>query len=182
MKEVILYQAVDAQNGIPSKPIYSSKAFFGSGYYFGIDNIRAAHWWGKKHYGANYIVCKALYDAHSEHCFDLVGNPAHIRRFRELAEELIRRSGNPHLTTAEVLMVMRKLEEFQIYWAVKAHPYRDNNKLNVSCSSDEYTRSRPMKIYLGDMMQMCVFDLEFLLNNQAYTAVSHSCLRDDYVV
>lgn len=167
--EISLYQTVRHKQVILKEPIYchSNEARLGYGYYFWEHYIEAAHWWGNQHYGQNYMIYQSYYDYHSKKYFDLVGNPIHREQVKK-AYETLRSRRKEAYTIAQVLELIKKIDPHFDFWAIRAYPINMkhiDNKLNISFEKDN-----ELYINLGNRVQMCVLDLNFLLDSQ-YTLV-----------
>ena len=198
MKKTALYQAIDGgRNAVPETPIYcsSSDARLGEGYYFWDSAIHAAHWWGRTHYGENYLICQSFYDAHSEHYFDLLGDLTHRERLRECAD-VLREEKQEVFSIAEVLKVLRKMPGFEEeYWAIRAEAVNkrySDRKLDIplhkgNSSPCEETdipfahADRRLVISCSQRVQVCVTNLAFLLEGE-YRSVYPEYRDESYVV
>ncbi len=170
MAERPLYQAVREHQQVPLKePIYcdSDEARLGRGYYFWEYYIDAAHWWGETHYNKSYMIYESSYDSHSDKYFDLMGNPAH-QDYTKKAYEILKKRKDEEYTIAEVIEILKRTDPQFDFWAIRACPINKkyvDNKLDIL-----FTKERQSYISLPDRIQMCVFDLKFLLDSQ-YTLV-----------
>lgn len=188
MKKTALYQAIDGgRKAVPQTPIYcsTSDARLGYGYYFWDSIIGAAHWWGRVHYGGNYIICQSFYDAHSDKYFDLIGNLLHRAQLKGCADKL-RVRGRQGFALAEVLEGLRKVcPEFDdLYWAIRAeavNKHYPDRKQDIPLHKDEPTSckgrdipfaegAKRLVLSCGLRVQLCVTNLAFLLEGE-YTAI-----------
>lgn len=169
MKKTALYQTIDGQcEEIPAEPVYCSvaDARFGYGYYFWDVILESAHWWGEQHYKGNYIICQSHYDSHSEKYFDLVGNTEHSQQLLAMAQVLKERKPDTY-TVAEVLEAIKlTTPEFQeAYWAIRVKPECKNYpdaKLDIPVTKG----NRPLYVSCSWRIQMCVLNLDFLLERE----------------
>lgn len=182
MKEVSLFQAVNGLQGARIEPILCERedACLGPGYYFWVNDLEYAKKWGKRRYKGSYAVYKSTYDAHSNQYFDLAGDPEHVNHFKKCYTVLKEKSSGKNrsssegssITVAEVLAIMKTLDPDFRYLAVRACLHKENPSLFIPCETGE--RGRPLGLTLGDRFQMCVFDLDFLLENRAYREIYSS--------
>lgn len=187
MKEVALYQVVSLEQGTPSSPIYcdSQEAYFGSGYYFWEHSIDVAHHYGTKHYGGSrYIICKSHYDRHSDKYFDIVGCSEHIELLLHFHQRLQWQLGDDY-TVGKLIRAIREIERFgfdKLFWAIKAKPINKcyiDRKLDIPIVATDPKRGL---ISLGNRIQVCVLNLEFLLNNQRYDRVFPELSYEDQLI
>lgn len=195
MKKTALYQAIDGgRKAVPQTPIKcsTSDARLGYGYYFWDSIIDAALWWGKVHYGGNYIICRSFYDAHSDKCFDLIGNLDHRKQLKACADKL-RARGRQDFTLAEVLEGVKKgCPDFDdLYWAIRAEPVNKrylDRKQDIPLYEEDPTSCWDEDIPFaqggerlvqscGLRVQLCVTNLDFLLERE-YTANCYPVYRD----
>lgn len=182
MKKTALYQAISSkEETIPKIPICSSEdARLGKGYYFWDTDIKAAKWWGKSHYEGAYRVCRSHYDAHSEHYFDLVGNMEHIQILSRCYHKLQQRKKEDY-SIAEVLELIKLyIPKFKdIYWAIRARPmtkrYPDS-KMDIP-----FARGEDNKLFIScaTRVQVCITNLDFLLDEREYQVIYESGASDD---
>lgn len=185
MKKTALYQAISyKEETIPKIPIHCSSedARLGQGYYFWDTDIEAAKWWGESHYEGAYRVCRSHYDAHSEHYFDLVGNVQHIKILGECYHKLQQRKKEDY-SIGEVLELMKcVIPEFRdTYWAIRAHPM---NKRYLDSKMDiPFAKGEDKKLFIScaTRVQVCVTNLDFLLDGREYQVIYESRASDDMV-
>lgn len=176
-----LYQTVsDQEKIIQRRPIYcdSSEARLGYGYYFWEYHIEAAHWWGNQHYSNSYMIYQASYDFHSEKYFDLVGNPMHRERVQK-AYSILQKRQKDEYTIAEVIELLKSKDFDFSFWAIRAYPINLKSvdaKFNIP-----FVKGGRSCINIGNRIQMCVLNLDFLLDNQ-YELVYPEYYIDGYVV
>ena len=199
MKKTALYQAIDGGiREVPEDPIYCSTcdARLGEGYYFWDSAINAAHWWGRKHYHGNYIICQSFYDAHSDRYFDLLGNVKHRSVLNECAD-ILRQRKPDDFSLAEVLELLKcQLPQFkELYWAIRAeainksYPDRKHDipLIKGECSlCDEVDipfehGGKRLVLSCSQRVQVCVTDLTFLIDRE-YKSIYPECWGEFYMV
>lgn len=96
-----------------SGPIYGREnTWLGKGYYFWDGAIELAHWWGSKHCHGSYVICEATADFDQKEYFDLVGNSADLKLFRDILNALRKKHSFQDITVSAVLNEMRKHTSF----------------------------------------------------------------------
>lgn len=58
--------------------------FLGTGYYFWDNDLKRAHWWGRKHYKGEYCILETDLNISDELFFDLVGSRLHQQMLASL--------------------------------------------------------------------------------------------------
>lgn len=94
-------------------PIYGREnTWLGKGYYFWDGAIELAHWWGSKHCSGAYAICEAEAEFGEDEYFDLVGNTADLKLFRDIMDALKTKHSFQEITVSAVLNEMRKHTSF----------------------------------------------------------------------
>ncbi len=119
-----LYQTIQNKGTYESiermGPIYGRyDTWLGPGYYFWEGAIELAHWWGHVHCRNNYIICEAIADFEQSEMFDLFGNTADFRLFRQILDKLQDVFSYQEVTVSAVLNIMRKRTTFP-YTVIRA--------------------------------------------------------------
>jgi len=119
-----LYQTIQNKGTYDSiermGPIYSRyNTWLGSGYYFWEGAIELAHWWGRVHCKSDYIICEAVAEFEQSEMFDLFGNTAALKLFRDIAYALKEKFAFQEMTVSAVLNEMRKRTSFS-YRVIRA--------------------------------------------------------------
>lgn len=69
--------------------------WLGDGYYFWDSRVQDARWWGETVYPkTGYMVCKSLYDQHSELLYDLLGVTKYFEEFVQCAQYIKKKKGS----------------------------------------------------------------------------------------
>lgn len=156
-----LYQAVKYAEVRPKKPCFcETDAWLSSGYYFWDTIVDNAHWWGKVHYSGNYMIGKTACDKHSKELYDLVGDLEERKKFFQIRDKLIEKTGK-ELLVSEVIGFLRKCTKFENeYKAVRAYPCKSKKEYNSITM--RFSLNNKAYMSLSEPYQICVFDLAFL--------------------
>lgn len=170
MATKVLYQTLEDRGNYDEverdAPFLCSKhtAWLSPGYYFWDTFIDNAHWWGKKGYAENYIICKAQYDFDEDCCFDLVGDTGHIEDFIAIWEKMkeIGTFGN-EVVVAEVIAFLRKTVKDFNYKAVRASStdtrrHDDKYSLTIKYRRDTRYDVYKQRLDLRPLIQICIFN------------------------
>ena len=129
-----------------------NKPWLGRGYYFWDNLMTRAHWWGKKHYNGQYIICQASANIDDDKYLDLAGNMEQLKYFEQCCSALRENYHQEHIT---VSLVIAKLIRSGIF------PYQAIRVLSESCGGDEkmlfvdYSKSF---LNFSPPMQICIFE------------------------
>ena len=149
---------------------------------FGIQIFKQPSGGARVNYEGAYRVCRSHYDAHSERYFDLVGNVQHIKILGECYHKLQQRKKEDY-SIAEVLELMKCIiPEFRdTYWAIRAHPM---NKRYLDSKTDiPFAKGEDNKLFIpcATRVQVCITNLDFLLDGREYQVIYESRASDDMV-
>lgn len=75
-------------------PCNEKNAWLHSGFYFWDQDIGIAHWWGKKGYYNNYIICESYFDYDISLCWDLHNEHDAREEFRAIVKAIKSRNIN----------------------------------------------------------------------------------------
>lgn len=177
-----LYQTVENKEN-PDEleehgPIYcKDNAWLGPGYYFWDSFIENAHWWGKKHYANNYMICADESDG-EEDVFDLVGNTQHMKEMRIAADKIRKCYPGRSLKVARVLAIIKgDLKSFP-YKAVRANAINSKSYFGLKDQIIYFIKGKYLELL--PPIQICVFDKTFLKGNFRVIYPSQYC--KDYTI
>lgn len=156
--EVTGYQTLENRNNkevVESEGPFEctrSNAWLGNGYYFWDTEIDWAHDWGKKGYKGSYFIGECQLSLSK--CFDLVGNMAHLKDFREVYDVVL----NSHLgkdpknlIVPNIIALLKKKTNFS-YTSIRAED------VPKGTNSAYYRQNRDELMYLNKRSQICVID------------------------
>src|SRR5690606_5475764 len=135
-----------------------SNAWLHSGFYFWEEFIEPAHHWGKTYNKNSYIITIGECVITEEELFDLVGNPKHLRMFRETIEYLNDLGlVNEETTVAHIIDYLMKEEVFD-FIATRANTTESFRRYNLL--SLKFAINYDIELNLNPAIQICIYDLE----------------------
>lgn len=159
-----LYQTIQNKGTYDSiermGPIYARyKTWLGPGYYFWDGAIELAHWWGNVHCKNDYIICEAAAVINQSEMFDLFGNTADLKLFRDITKALKEKFAFQEITVSAVLNEMRKRTNFH-YKVIRArseHLIPGENKMKFVERDNSVLVTLPA-------VQVCFSDFKSVIN------------------
>ena len=127
-------------------PIFGRhNTWLGPGYYFWDGAIELSHWWGRVHCKGSYFICEAEAYIDQDEFFDLCGNTADMRVFRDITKALRDKHSFAEITVSAVLNEMRKHTSFP-YRAIRArseHKIPENECMKFVESDNNFMITLP---------------------------------------
>lgn len=134
-----------------------SNAWLHSGFYFWEEFIEPAHHWGITYNRKSYIITVGECIITEEEVFDLVGNPKHIRMFRETFEYLNELGLiDENTTVAHIIDYLMKEEVFD-FIATRADTTESFRRYNLL--SLKFAVNYDIELTLNPAIQICIYDL-----------------------
>lgn len=181
MGDRVLYQTVEDNDNpdyIESHGPFKctrTDAWLGHGYYFWDSLIEVAHWWGRKSYSSNYVICQSTCDDSLDKVYDTVGHPELIKDIYDVSEVLRKDRNVPEVFIPEVLEYMKCHTDFlERYKAIRMYTLDTKNR-----NEGATLRFTPRyKAYIDTFppIQFCFFD------NSLFTSDYTIVYPEDYVM
>lgn len=164
MKMKTLYQTLENRENpdeIESDgpfPCNRNDAWLGPGYYFWDTFIELGHWWGKKSYNGNYMVCEAICNDDSNQFFDLAGgNMEHLKEFKEYAQILLKQY--PNFTVSKIIEHMKRYSGAFFYAAIRVYAVGSSNCDEIlSNNRVKFVLKYPSYLDMTPSIQVCIID------------------------
>lgn len=156
-------------------PIYArDNTWLGKGFYFWDGAIELAHWWGQKHCSGAYVICEAIADLEEDEYFDLVGNSADLKLFRNILNALRKTHSFQDITVSAVLNEMRKHTSFpyRVIRARSEHNISGGDRLKFVENDNHVMITLPA-------IQICFSDSKYIKN---YHVIFPKIIDKDEVV
>lgn len=125
--------------------------WLGKGYYFWDGLMTRAHWWGERHCGGDYMICRASAELDEDAYLDLAGNMKQLELFKS-HYELIKRMHSKHEITISFAIAKMKKDNLFPYQAVRS--------LSNECGGDiaiRYVQENMSYLNFSPPMQICVY-------------------------
>lgn len=133
-------------------PFPSTKShWLGKGYYFWDGLLSRAYWWGERHCGGNYMICRAWAELDEGAYLDLAGNMKQLEEFKSLYDIIKRMHPKREITVSFVIAKLRKDKLF---------PYQAVRSLSNECGGDVAVRfvdTHDSYLNVSPPMQICVY-------------------------
>ncbi len=162
-----LYHTCEANGGpdivakqAPFLSVNNERQWLTQGYYFWIEDIRFAHFWGKNSVKGDYAIIRSKVKLDDGEYLDLIGSPLHISYFKALISkylEKVRKELDSRYdpTVHEVIAHYRKWAEKQ----PSLFPFKA-----ISCCDDSENLKRKFikpggreRLALNERQQLCLF-------------------------
>ena len=126
--------------------------WLGVGYYFWDSLMRRAHWWGDRHYGGNYMICKAWASVDEDKFLDLADNMEQLQQF-QAQYELIQQIHQGKKIT--ISFVINKLIRDGLF------PYQAVRSVSDKCGGDyavKFVEGNSSFLNFSPPRQICIYE------------------------
>lgn len=126
--------------------------WLGVGYYFWDSLMRRAHWWGDRHYGGNYMICKAWASVDEDKFLDLADNMEQLQHF-QAQYELIQQIYQGKKIT--ISFVINKLIRNGLF------PYQAVRSVSDKCGGDyavKFVEGNSSVLNFSPPRQICIYE------------------------